>query len=65
MICKSVYHGRIGTNYNSTKDRILIQVENNVNENFCQARASLTIEEAKQLVKDLENLIKDALTYKQ
>ena len=60
MICKSVYHGRVGTNHNSTKDRILIQVESDTDQNFCQARASLTIEEAKQLVKDLENLIHEA-----
>jgi len=58
MVCKEVYYGRVGTSVNSEVSRILLQVENQEEgESFQQARASLTVEQACQLIEDLRKKI--------
>lgn len=60
MICHEVKYGKVGTNIAACGGAVLLQVEAGEGEAFQQARASLTYEQAEQLIRDLQARIQQA-----
>ena len=54
MVCTQVKYGKVGTNIAATGGAVLLQVEAGEDESFQQVRATLTYEQAEQLILDLQ-----------